>query len=105
MQSHAAIDRRSLRLAQAISRKLEGGDIRGGLEHARAVNRRWRELTPSRLHDDWAAILAGEWPAIRQAMLDESARGAQLRQNSPFCGILSPRERWAVYRELKSHET
>ncbi len=99
MRTHGQIDERSWRLARAIADKLEAGDLTAGLARARAVNRRWREQAPSRLHGDWAEILQGDWPAIRAALLDESERGAQLRQNNPFCGILTPRERWAFYRE------
>ena len=35
----------------------------------------------------------------RAVLLDESEEGQRLRQSSPFCGILTPRERWAIYRE------
>jgi hypothetical protein len=34
-------------------------------------------------------------------LLDPSERGVQLRQNSPFCGILTAQERWAFYRKRK----
>ena len=96
MRTHGQIDERSLRLARAVADKLETGDLTMGLERARAVNRRWREQSPSGLHDDWAEILRRDWPFIRVALLDESERGAQLRQNNPFCGILTPQERWGI---------
>lgn len=105
MKTHQQIDRRSLRLADALARKLEAGDVQAGIERARTVNRRWRAQGASRLHDEWAEILAGDWISIRNALIDHSERGAQLRQNNPFCGILEPRERWAIYRECAAHDT
>lgn len=99
MKTHGQIDRRSLRLAKAVVDKLEATDFRVGVRRAQAINRRWREQDASRLHADWAVLLQGDWPEIRAALLDESERGDQLRQNNPFCGILAPRERWALLRE------
>lgn len=98
MKLHQEIDQRSLELARVVVQKLESGDLAAGLNHVRGVNRRWREQNPSSLHEEWATLLAGEWPTIRAALLDESEHGAQLRQNSPFCGILTPQERWAFFR-------
>ena len=36
---------------------------------------------------------------MRAVLLDESDEGQRLRQNDPFCGVLTPKERWAIYRE------
>lgn len=99
VRTHEQIEQRSLRMARAIAEKLETGDLSAGLERARKVNRRWCNQSPTRLHRDWAEILRNDWPAIRSVLLDPSERGAQLRQNNPFCGILTPQERWAFYRE------
>jgi hypothetical protein len=93
-----------LLLAEAVVKKIESGDVHAGIERARMINRRWLEQQPSRLHKEWSTILSGEWPAIRSCLLNDSERGAELRQNNPFCGILSPRERWKIFREFPSCE-
>jgi hypothetical protein len=103
MKDHASIDRRGLALARAIVAKLEAGDIESGLARARAVNRRWREMDPSSLHQEWAELLECDWAIIKAALLDDSERGRALRQNNPFCGILTPHERWAIFREYRQH--
>jgi hypothetical protein len=36
---------------------------------------------------------------VRAVLLDESDEGQRLRQSDPFCGILTPEERWKIYRE------
>jgi hypothetical protein len=100
MKTHQQIDQRSLRLARAVVEKLEDGDPRTGVALAQENNRRWNAQNPSRLHEDWTAILSGKWENIREILLDKSERGAQLRQNNPFCGILTPQERWKIYREF-----
>ena len=92
-------------LARAIAARIDVSDKHRAVELARATNRHWRARSTSPLHDQWNRILEEEWPAIRSVLLEESEKGAQLRQNNPFCGILSPRERWEIYRKFKQHET
>jgi hypothetical protein len=99
MKTHHQVDQRSLALAKAVVDKLDATDVQAGIRQARAVNQRWRRQGASRLHEEWADILRGDWPQIRNALLDESERGIQLRQNNPFCGILAHRERWTLLRE------
>jgi hypothetical protein len=105
MKTHQEIDRRSLKLAEAVVRKLEAGDIAAGVARARAVNARWRADAPTLLHRRWSEVLEREWPAIRAVLLDPSEEGARLRQNNPFCGILTPQERWAFFREYRDDAT
>ncbi len=103
MKDHTSIDQRGLALARAIVEKLEAGDLDAGVARARAVNRRWLEMSPSPLHRAWAEILRRDWPSIKAVLLDETEDGQTLRQNSPFCGILTPTERWAIMREYRQH--
>jgi len=48
---------------------------------------------------EWLEILRRPWPEIRAILIDDSEESQRLRQSDPFCGILSPQERWAMYRE------
>jgi hypothetical protein len=52
---------------------------------------------------EWDRILEQEWEAIRLLLLDPGEKGRRLRQSNPFCGVLSPRERWEIYRRI-AHE-
>lgn len=104
MRTHAEIDARSLALARAVAARIDADPAHAGLDHARAVCRRWSALGV-RAAADWQDLLArAGWPEIRRALLDDSEEGRQRRQNSPFCGILTPRERWALYREFQHHD-
>lgn len=104
IHDHKTIDRRGLAFARAIVDKLERTNrIEAGVEKARAVNQRWRDMGTSSLHEAWADILQQDWSTIKNALLDESQRGDALRQNNPFCGILTNQERWSIIKEYDSH--
>lgn len=104
MKTHEAIDRRSLTMASRIAEKIEGDPLRQGLNHAREVCARWvaKGNVPAK---EWLDILRRPWPEIRSILLDDSEEGRRLRQNDPFCGILTPAERWEIYREAARDET
>ena len=85
-------------MARRIVATIDADPARKGLEHAREVCARWvtRGNQPA---EEWATILQRPWPVIRSILLDDSEEGRRLRQNDPFCGILTPVERWKIYRE------
>jgi hypothetical protein len=99
MKTHQQIDERSLALAKAIVEKIDRDPARLGLEKARAVCVRWYEQRPLPAIGEWLKILQEPWEVIRRVLLDESQSGQRLRQSDPFCGILTPQERWAIYRK------
>lgn len=103
MKTHEQIDQRSLALAQAVVEAIDQDPSRAGLERARSTCKRWMHQSPSPAVVEWGRILEREWEAIRPLLLDPGEEGRRLRQSSPFCGILSPRERWDIYRRF-AHE-
>jgi hypothetical protein len=90
-------------MARLIVAKIDADPRREGLEHARRVCARWvqRGNAPAR---EWLEILERPWSEIRDLLLDDSEESRRLRQNDPFCGILTPVERWNVYREAAHRE-
>jgi hypothetical protein len=103
VKTHEGIDRRSLTMVRKIVEKIDSDPTQAGLEHARVVCARWVERG-NRPAMEWMPILERSWVEIRGILLDESEEGKRLRQNSPFCGILTPVERWAIYREAARNE-
>jgi hypothetical protein len=99
MKTHQDIDRRSLAMVRRIVEKIDADPQRAGLDQARRVCARWieRGVRPAQ---EWREILERPWEEIRAILLDESDEGQRLRQNDPFCGILTPHERNAIYREF-----
>ena len=100
MRTHQQIDKRSLRMARGIVAKIDQDPARAGLAKARSVCQRWYDQRPSPAIKEWLDILQQPWEQIREVLLDESENGKRLRQSDPFCGILTPRERWEIYREF-----
>jgi hypothetical protein len=98
VKTHDEIDKRSLTMARRIVARIDSDPAREGLEHARQVCARWdsQRNVPAK---EWMVILQRPWPEIREILLDDSEEGRRLRQNDPFCGILTPVERWEIYRE------
>ena len=104
MRSHEWIDARSLALDQAIADKLRADPSL--LRRARTTLDHWLAQRPSAVPPvlrEWQEILT-RWPLERILELlgssDEHTR--RLRQSSPFCGILSPEERLAIFKEYES---
>ncbi len=102
VRTHQEIDQRSLDLARAIAEKIDADPARAGLERARRVLDRWETIVYASDLKLWRQLLQRPWAEIREALLHSSEQGQRLRQSSPFCGILSPRERWAIWRRYSS---
>jgi len=104
MKSHHEIDRRSLALARAVVAEIDHDPERRGLQKARATCLRWFRDSPAPAVAEWLKILNRQWDDVRAVLLNEGELGQRLRQSSPFCGILSPRTRWNIYRRF-THES
>lgn len=90
--------RRSLWLGYAIAGKfvrdpssvLETAQENLGKMRARSrgANRRWLQ--------EWEHLLSGKVEHVLEALTSRSPRARELRQNSPFAGVLSEQERDAI---------
>src|SRR5687767_3548133 len=98
MKTHEEIDQRSLAMARAIVARIDADPARAGLAKAKATCQRWFRERPRRPNGEWLEILEKPWEEVRELLLDESELGRRLRQSDPFCGILTPQERWEIYR-------
>jgi hypothetical protein len=88
-------DRRSFAYHRAIARRVN----RRMADMALVLVRHWREegsIDP-RYADAWEEILLKPVPDIRKRLEDDSDETRDLRQNSPFAGILSEAERQAIF--------
>jgi hypothetical protein len=100
VRTHQEIDRRSLEMVRRIVAKIDADPERHGLAHAKHVCERWvtQGIASAR---EWRTLLEKPWEEVRAILLDESDEGQRLRQTDPFCGILTPAERWEMYREAQ----
>lgn len=99
---HSQIDQRSLAMARAIVARIDRDPARAGLAKAKETCRRWMERCPLPAHREWSSLLDRPWEEVRSLLLEESESGQRLRQSDPFCGILTPQERWEIYRAFRA---
>jgi hypothetical protein len=99
---HDRLERRSLALHQAVAAKLrERPEL---LSVAFENLDRWSrmESRSQPYWDSWRHILTRPLEEILIVISEDSPRMTELRQSSPFAGVLDPRERWHIYDAFKS---
>jgi hypothetical protein len=99
-RGHERLDRRSLELHRRIARKIqESPEL---IEIARDNLERWSAASgrSQPYWDAWREILERPLAEVLELMQRDDERMTALRQATPFAGILSPAERWAVYEEF-----
>ena len=98
-------DRRSLALHEVIAKRLIEDPV-AVLERARITLDLMTEKHPSAasLLTEWDAILHRPTSEIADVLLDPRPRARELRQVTPFAGILTPAERAKVYRRFAASE-
>ena len=93
---HQRLEDGTLALHKEIAKRLEENPQL--IEVAKANLERWTlrggDLPVWRA---WREILNGTLPQVLTVLLSEDEDCKRLRQSSPFCGILSPRERGDIY--------
>lgn len=74
------------------------------LEHTRARVAAWhRDGSVAKPYvEAWERLLDLPLPELTARVLEPSEAGHDLRQVSPFAGVLSPRERWQILRGARS---
>ena len=83
------------------------GPTRRFLEQARGNLRRWMARNGAapglrRCYEEWLEILDRQpFEKILELLHAEDDEARRLRQNSPFVGILSPAEVWAIKRRFR----
>lgn len=99
-------DRRSLALHRAVAQRIAARpELLGPVREKLLVWRGLEERTPSYVIA-WEEIMVRPLSEVLSFLVEETERAADLRQSSPFTasGILSPKERWAILREVESRE-
>jgi hypothetical protein len=93
---HARARARGLAYHRAVAQRL----LKPMVAEARHVLLRWREQgrIDERYADRWEQLLARPVSEIRRALVEESEEADDLRQNSPFAGVLSEPERRRIMR-------
>ena len=102
MDLHRLAEARSLELHRAVAAVLRREPER--VAAARARVQRWRAegSVPLPYVEAWERHLAGPLEALCAALVDEGEKARALRQVTPFAGVVDPRTRWRIWREVRA---
>jgi hypothetical protein len=91
-------ERRRLALGRATAAKIVADPSLLDVARDNLRRRRARRASPfsQQLLDEWESIVDAGPQAVAAALTDPGEHGHDLRQESPFAGVLTDRERWAV---------
>lgn len=95
VSDHRRLDQRSLALHSAVADVIR----RNPHAIARALSNlaRWEKTLDGSWIGEWRALLLGPRDALLSFLTERSERADQLRQSSPFTGVLSATERKRIY--------
>jgi len=102
--SHQSIDTVSLELGRRIAAELRRRPE--WLDLARSNLERWTRQNggvPSlrQSYEEWRGLLSRPLDEVCSVLTAETEEGQRLRQNSPFAGVLPPREVWEIKARLR----
>jgi hypothetical protein len=96
---HDRAERRSLAYHRALAKRLR----RAMVDDALRQIWQWRDQgrIDERYADEWEAVLNRPLTDVRRIISEDSQRSRDLRQNSPFAGMLSEAERRRINAEVR----
>ena len=98
---HALAEETSLELHRAVADRLRAEASRIGKARERVA--RWLEdgSVPRAVAEAWNEMLEQPLERVVVALTDPGERARQLRQTSPFAGLLDARTRWEIWRRVR----
>jgi len=101
VDAHALAELRSLAYHREIARRIARDHAL--VDRARDRVREWlRTLRPVPGYARaWDAILGRPLTELLRFLEEDSERARELRQSTPFAGIVPPRERWRIWRDVR----
>jgi hypothetical protein len=102
LEGHRRIDARSLAMHRAIAEKLRADPSLLAIAHENLD--RWSAANgrSQPYFEAWQEILKRPLEEVLALMVEDSERMTAMRQADPFPGILTPRERWAIYEQFRA---
>jgi hypothetical protein len=96
---HERAERRGLAYHRVLAKRLR----RAMVDDALRLLWQWRDQgrIDDRYAEQWEQVLAQPLAEVRRLISEDSQRGRDLRQNSPFAGMLSEAERKRINEEVR----
>jgi hypothetical protein len=102
LRGHQRIDQRSLALHRAIAEKLRADPALMQIAHDNLDRWSAKGGRSQPYWDAWRAILNRPLTEILALLEEEGERMTAMRQATPFAGVLTPAERWAIYERFEA---
>ena len=101
MEPHRLAEERSIAYHRAVAARLDHDPAL--LTVARERVRAWlaREPPPHYARR-WDEVLSAPLPEIVAFLSDPGEAARELRQSTPFAGMIPARERWRIWREVRA---
>jgi hypothetical protein len=98
---HGIAEDASLELHRAVAERIRADS--SVIERARRRIEDWlRDGTVAKAYAEaWRELLARPADEVARFLEDPGERARQLRQTSPFAGVLDARTRWAIWRRAR----
>ena len=97
---HRTVELRSIAFHRLVAERLDTAMValaRDRVEHWLADG----GPVPALWAERWLALLDQPLPVIASALTEDSEEMRDLRQNTPFAGALTPRERWRILSDVR----
>ncbi len=95
---HRIGELRSIAYHRVVRDRLDGPALARARARAQAATRG----PGAHLAQRWLELLDGPPERLAEALVEDSAEAAALRTATPFSGFLSPKERWGLWRTVRS---
>ena len=100
MDLHRLAMERSLAFHQVIAERMMQDPV--VLDKARRRVKTWLSRNPaSRFAREWDRLLESGPETVAAFLRERSQFAEEMRQSTPFAGILQPRERWDIWRATR----
>jgi len=100
MEPHRLAEERSIAYHRAVAARLERDPA--VLTQARERVRAWLARDPPPHYAPaWNEVLSWPVPRIVAFLADPGEPARELRQSTPFAGVIGARERWRIWREVR----
>jgi len=97
---HALAEERSLELHRLVAERLRESPHLLGVARERAQGWLRSGAVASRWAREWIEVLDQPLEDVVAVMTGTGDRARQLRQTSPFAGVLDPKARWETWRAV-----
>ena len=99
---HSRANRISHALHRRVAERVEADP--SVVDRAGATLTRWEAagVYPAAYAARWRALLSGLRDDLLRVLRSDDEASRALRQNTPFAGVVPPRERWAIVRAAQS---